>query len=97
MSISRTCYCHASSPTWCVSHGGRCTLIPCSHLGLQEKLNESITVMNKTLQVGPLKTTVSSRHWLTAPSGDQHPEHEHRARGPDVQELPVERVVPLRR
>lgn len=61
----------------------------------QEKLNEAVAVLNKTLHVGPTAGRIG-RPWLLtiAPPGNQHAEHEHRARRADVQELPVERALP---
>lgn len=53
--------------------------------------------MNKMLQVGlprmmsirPSKSTL-----VDTKAGHQHPKHEHRAGGPDVQELPIKRAIP---
>lgn len=51
---------------------------------MQEKLNEAITVLNKSLQV---YTPLEGQQGLSDAnlfSGNQHPEHERRARGSDV-------------
>jgi hypothetical protein len=61
---------------------------------LQEKLNEAVMVLNKSLQVGRLTSTVTCSHRANDTSGDQCAEHERRARSADVQELPIERAVP---
>ncbi len=59
----------------------------------QEKLNEAIVVMNKTLQVRVYGGSELLGRLLTCPLGHQHPKHEHRAGRPDVQELPVQCVI----
>lgn len=54
-------------------------------------------VLNKSLQVIIPLPTPKLSHCPNILTGDQHPEHECGARGSNVQELPVERALPLRR
>jgi|SRR5271163_2656598 hypothetical protein len=64
-----------------------------------EKLNEAVMMMNKSLQVCPLALQVPSKRSETDffDIGGQYPEYERRAGRSDVQELPIERLIPLGR
>lgn len=63
---------------------------------LQEKLNEAVMVMNKSLQVSCTRCHEGIEATNTI-SGSQHPEYERRACGSDVQKLPIKRAVSPRR
>ena len=93
MNISRICCFPASSRTWYVWFGVCAHRVSRPHVDtfMQEKLNESIVVMNKALQVRDPSNTLASIFNLVSPFlGDQHSKHEHRVGCPNVQELPVQ-------
>lgn len=64
----------------------------------QEKLNEAVMVLNKSLQVCFLFHISRSIAISTADptAGDQRAKHECGAGSADVQELPIERAIPPR-
>lgn len=53
-------------------------------------------MLNKSLQVRRITSNIEY-DGLTHIPADQCPEHERGACGPDVQELPIERLIPPRR
>jgi hypothetical protein len=60
----------------------------------QEKLNEAVVVMNKSLQVSYYLYSQDFSVQILTVTGNQYPEHERRACCADVQELPIQRAVP---
>ena len=63
-----------------------------SSLVSQEKLNEAVVLLNKSLQVMHLVFRFLAE--ANRCVGDQRSEHERGARLTDVQELPVQRSLP---
>jgi hypothetical protein len=62
-----------------------------------EKLNEAVMAMNKSLQVCHWRSKSKRSETDFLDTGGQYPEYERRAGRSDVQELPIERLIPLGR
>lgn len=83
MNTSRICYCRESSPMLsvaahlnCINTSYRPHILTTKHLILQEKLNEAIVVMNKSLQVIS-SFLVLNQQILIQCVGHQYSKHEH--------------------
>jgi hypothetical protein len=65
-----------------------------SNVQMQEKLNEAVMVLNKSLQVGIVSICKSLKLKTDQTIGNQRAEYERRACSTDVQKLPVKCAVP---